>query len=246
MDKLQKNTQPKLPQEILQNGTAVNLVKKNFEAVSASAPKTVKEAIQKGLPIISIAKVTGIEAIYAQVEFDLIKCLAMLNLNLTIKESQYPFIVRELVDTFSSESIEDFQLCFKNGVKGKYGTIYNVDLSVLSIWMGEYLEEKYQLIETGQIEDSTEGLPDVDYNAFKQRKAQEWAKDTQEKESALKAEYERQKKELEFAESRRGYVSPNEDYAKTLELKREWARKYTNMHTGEILPNSPKFEDWVK
>lgn len=242
---LQKNTPPKLPQELLQNGMAVSLVKKDFEAVSALAPRTVKEAIKNGLPIVSIAKVTGMEAIYAQVEFDLIKCLAMLNLNLTIKESQYPFIVRELVDTFSSESIEDFQLCFKNGVKGKYGKIYNVDLSVLSIWMGEYLEEKYQLIESGTITDSTEALPDVDYSAFKQRKAQEWAKDTQEKESALKAEYERQKAELEFEEKRRGYKAPDEDFVIKAELKREWAREHTDLHSGKILPNSPSFEEWL-
>lgn len=230
----------------MQNGTAVNLVKKNFEAVSNSAPRTVKEAIKNGLPIVSIAKVTGIEAIYAQVEFDLIKCLSMLNLNLTIKESQYPFIVRELVDTFSSESIEDFQLCFKNGVMGKYGKIYNVDLSVLSIWMGEYLEDKYQLIESGQIDDSTEPLPDVDYAAFKQRKAQERVNEAKEIESALKREYERQKKELEFEENRRGYTPPSEDFVRMAELKREWARTNTDLFSGKILPNSPTFEEWVK
>lgn len=179
-------------------------------------------------------KIVGIEAIYNQVEFDLINSLALLNLNLTMKESQYPFVVRELVDTFSNESIQDFQLCFRNGVKGRYGKIYNIDLSVLALWMSEYLEEKYQVIESGTVTDSTEALPEVDYERFKQRKAQEATKPTD------------FKKERESQLNRLNYTPPSEEYVRTQELKRQWARECTDLHSGKILPNSPNFNDWLK
>lgn len=111
------------------------------------APRSIGEAVKSGQPISVISKVSGLDAVCNQLEFDLIKALSLLNLNLTIKEHQYPAIVRELVDMYPNESIQDFQLCFKKLVRGEYGKIYNIDLSVISLAMGEYLEEKYSYIE---------------------------------------------------------------------------------------------------
>lgn len=214
---------------------ALNLLEKKFEANSSLAPKTVAEAVEVGYPISVLAKVSGMDDIYAQVEYDLIKSLALLNLNLTIKDHQYPFIVRELVDMFSNESIQDFQLCFKNGVKGKYGKIYNVDLSVLSLWMAEYLDEKYQHIESKKVNDLGEKLPEVDYEAFKERMKKQEKKVV----TDFKAERERQLSQL-------SYTPPDKDYVVEVELKREWGIRYHHPHTGEKLPNWITFEEFKK
>lgn len=185
------------------------------------------------------------DSILAQLEFDLIGSLALLNLNLTIKENQYPFIVRELVETFPNESLQDFQLCFKNGVRGKYGKIYNVDLSVLAMWMGEYLEEKYQVIETMKPIESEEPIPDVDYQAFKQRRAMEAIRDKEEKQSALVAERERQLKELEYQEERRNY-KPDSDKGKEILLKQQWIRECFDPMSAKPTKDWLPFEEWKK
>lgn len=213
-----------------------SLLNKDFAQVNSLAPRTVKEAIAKGQPIEMVSRVAGIEIVYAQVEFDLIKALSLLNLNLNVKEQQYPFIVRELVDMFSNESIEDFQLCFKKGITGAYGTIYNVDLSVLARWMGEYLDEKYQVIETMQPEESKECIPDIDYQKFKERRNAELQakQDTRSIDDIRKS----QLKEMQ-------YTPPTEDYVRMTELKREWGRKYHDLITGNKTEDWVSFEEWI-
>lgn len=185
------------------------------------------------------------QAIYNQIEFSLIQAMAMLNLNLTIKESQYPFIVRELVDTFPNESIEDFQLCIKNGVTGKYGKIYNVDLSVLATWMGEYLDEKYQYMESHKEPENNEPIPDVDYQAFKQRQQ---AMIDRDKEEAM-AEFNRKKsqalKEFGYFKAKNEY-KPDPEKGKEILLRQEWIRRNFDPLTSEKKEGWVDFDEWKK
>lgn len=222
---------------------AVNLLNRDFS--KNQTPKTLQEAVKEGFPISVISKVTGIDAVYNQVEFDLIKYLSLLNLNLTVKENQYPFIVRELVDTFSNESIQDFQLCFKNGVNGKYGKIYNIDLSVLSLWMAEYLEDKYQLIESGTLKEKDEPIPDVDYEKFKERRSAMQIKEAEERQ----AEFNRKKmeavNELEYMKTRNEY-KPDDQKGIDILLRQEWRKECFDPLTGEPRDNYLEFNEWKK
>lgn len=220
----------------------VSLTNKDYGRVSDLAPRTVMEAIERGQPISVVAKVTGIEPVYNQVEFELIKCMALLNLNLTIKEAQYPHLAKELVETFPNESIEDFQLCFKKGIRGTYGTIYNVDLAVLSRWMGEYLEEKYQLIESAP---KQEELSEVDYEAFKKRIEE---KRNQERERAEAQREEKKKLAQDIIEGKSGlaYTPLTEEQLKERELKRLWGLECHDLYTGKPNSNYIPFEQWKK
>lgn len=198
-------------QELSQSVTVQNLNSKNYGANNKLAPRTTGEAIERGQPISVVQKITGIQAIEAQIEFDLIAAMSVLNLNLTLKDYQFQVIARELVAAFPNESIEDFQLCFRRGCLGAYGTIYNVDLSVISNWMREYLEEKYQLIENKNY-NQIKQEKDVDYEAFKVRLEHERELMNESESDRLKAERERQLKDLKLDEVKQGYTPPNEDY----------------------------------
>lgn len=232
---------------------ATNLINGNFAL--NEPPKTLAEAVKRGQPISVVAKVTDMNAIYNQIEFSLIQAMAMLNLNLTIKESQYPFIVRELVDTFPNESIEDFQLCFKNGVTGKYGKIYNVDLSVLATWMGEYLDEKYSYIEREGIKNQAEESQIMNEAVSELIvRATESLTNEQQKEFDRKAMLrdkiigslsdEEVKKEGQEKPIRKPYTPPTAEEIKEKELRRQWGLENHDLHTGTKLPNWITFEEW--
>ena len=163
-------------------------------------------------------------------------------------------IVRELVDTFPNESIQDFQLCLKNGVSGKYGKIYNVDLSVLATWMGEYLEEKYSYIERQQeIERSKlESSPIIDELILK---TTEYLSTQPDAPKIDKTEILRDKilgslSEAEIIEEGqekpvRKYIPPNEGYIKTHELRRKWMIECFDLYTGQPNENHMSFNEWL-
>ena len=136
------------------------------------------------------------------------------------------------MDAFPNESIEDFQLCFKNGVVGRYGKIYNIDLSVLATWMGEYLDEKYQYIESQKEPESKEPLPDVDYEAFKQKRKMQVAREAEAKSNAFKAERERQLNELQYDSLKTEYIPKYnaEDFTMKENIKRARHEFYGPQH----------------
>lgn len=223
------------------------------------APKTIQEAVKVGQPISVVAKVSGLDAIRNQIEFDLIKCMSLLNLNLGIKEHQYQFIVRELVDTFPNESIQDFQLCFRNGIKGYYGKIYNVDLSVLAIWMGQYLEEKYTYIEKEQKREQAEfnelqanvvsELIERTTKAIEQSETKEQSvvRNTEAlrdriigrlSDAEIKAEGQEKPKRTPY--------KPNEEAAREILLKQEWMKECFDPITGKPNDNYKPIEEWKK
>ena len=235
----------------------LRLIEKDFKANSDLAPKTIAEAVNDGLPITVVSKVSGMDSVCAQIEFDLIKCLALLNLNLTIKEHQYPYIVQELVDTFPNESIQDFQLCFKNGVKGKYGKIYNVDLAVLAGWMGEYLDEKYAYIERQNEKvqsEEKEAQADV-LSELIERTTQTLPEDQKPEKDNSATLRDRVIGRLSEAEiklegqerpHKPKYVPPDASYLEMMEKKREWGRLFHDLYTGNKTNDWIPFEEWIK
>jgi len=69
------------------------------------------------------------------------KCAIGLGIELSNYESQ--ILIDDIVDKYKFDSIEDVQVCLKNGRQGKYGTTYNkLNMVVISDWMFKHLEDK--------------------------------------------------------------------------------------------------------
>ncbi len=76
-----------------------------------------------------------------EISKSVIKCGIGLGIELSNYESQ--LLVEDLVDVYKYDSIEDIQVCLKNGRQGKYGKNYNkLNMIVFGEWMSKHLEQK--------------------------------------------------------------------------------------------------------
>lgn len=128
------------------------LKQKNFEVLSNSMPIAVAKAVETGVPMTILERAAKKEMI-AFIEFELIKLSTMVNVDarLNLQRHQVPLIAESLYEDFKNESMEDIAVCLKRGAMGKYADgkgIFRIDGAVISQWMGRYLEEKYQIVET--------------------------------------------------------------------------------------------------
>jgi len=119
----------------------------NFKETSDSLPKSISKATKEP-PICDVEKVVGRGAVCRFIEFELIKMASLISVGNNLNNQQIEFIATQMVEMFPNESLADFKLCFERGCIGQYGEIYRMDGIVLRKWMEQYLDEKYQVIES--------------------------------------------------------------------------------------------------
>jgi hypothetical protein len=69
------------------------------------------------------------------------KCIK--GLSIEIDNHAIQILIEDIVDKYKFDSIEDIQVCLKNGRQGNYGTTYGkLNMVVISDWMGKHLEKK--------------------------------------------------------------------------------------------------------
>ena len=208
----------------------------NSLKVAELAPKTIPQAIEQGWPMSVLAKVVGNDKIIFQIKWELANVVSLINSNLNLNDYQLKLTAELLYDAFPNESLQDFQLCFRKGLTGQYGTLYSMDVTVLSGWMGKYLDEKYNYVENFNPH-KAEDVPDVDYKKFKERLDEERKKSVKHK--SFKEERKRQLDEL-------NYISPNPEYVVMKELKKEWGLLFHDIQTGKPTDDYIAFEEWIK
>ena len=113
----------------------------------ANVPKTIDQALDRP-PVSDLlrngAKQNVIEATLAA---EIMKASNMLTVGGNLREGQALQIAIQLIEDFPNESLEDFCLCLRRGIKGIYGDIFRFDVLVISGWFQKYLDEKYVAIE---------------------------------------------------------------------------------------------------
>lgn len=115
-------------------------------------PSTVKAALKEP-PICDVIRIVGRGSIVRYVEFELIKMAALISVGNNMNNSQIQFVATQLVELFPNESLADFKLCFSRGCIGQYGEIFRMDGIVLRKWMEQYLDEKYQVVESELVQE---------------------------------------------------------------------------------------------
>lgn len=69
------------------------------------------------------------------------KCAEGLGIDLS--NYQIQVLTEDLIDVYKWDSIEDIQICLRNGRQGKYGPTYNkLNMVIIQDWMSKHLEEK--------------------------------------------------------------------------------------------------------
>jgi hypothetical protein len=71
------------------------------------------------------------------------RCLEGLDIDLPNDKIQ--LLIEDIVDVFKFDSIEDIQICLKNGRQGKYGKTYGkLNMIIIQEWMAQHLDRKAQ------------------------------------------------------------------------------------------------------
>lgn len=164
-------------QKVAGSQTVSCLIGDNFPALVRSVGNKVGDLLDRP-NIAMLTKVVDTPLLEMFIAVQITNLIDGVNIDqrLNIQGHQVPIIAAQLVEQYPTESLEDFVLCFKRGATGFYGTIYNLDASVLNLWMKAYLEEKYQIIEAEHSKAKKEEydtLGQVDYAAYIERKERE-------------------------------------------------------------------------
>jgi hypothetical protein len=65
------------------------------------------------------------------------------NFKNNLTDQQCFFIANTLIEDWHHLTLADIKLCFKNGVKGLYGPLFqNIDITTIYEWIGKYFEER--------------------------------------------------------------------------------------------------------
>jgi hypothetical protein len=122
-----------------------------LDKVSELLPTTIEGALD-ATPMHMIAKVIDPVKVESFIAYQLTRLATLVNVDqrLNIQPHQVRFIAQALMENFSYESLADINLCLKRGAMGFYGEIYRIDAAVITGWMQNYLDEKYDALEQRQ------------------------------------------------------------------------------------------------
>lgn len=228
--------------------TVSKLIKGEYNKLQA--PTTIKEAVEKGHPLVMVEKIAGRESILLALEIELAKAASMLNIDarLNLQNHQVPMVASELYETFKTESLEDFMLCFQRGSNGLYDDkLLRLDGAIVTAWMRKYLEEKYAVVESKVIERKTEEKENkVDYAAYAKRIKEKQEKESVLKSEALEKERNKQLQDLNYVENRKGYQPPSEAEIIKRELHLQWIKENIDPVTRKPKDNFMEEKEWLK
>lgn len=109
---------------------------------------TIQKIIHDAVPMIEMKRCVGSRQVAIALDVQLTRLVSNLNLKWNINDTQIKTIVEDLMDKYPNESLEDFIMCFKKARQGQFGELIRLDGPIIFSWMKEYLNEKYQAIES--------------------------------------------------------------------------------------------------
>lgn len=230
-----------------------------------NVPKTIEQALER--PPISdlIRNGANQNVIEATLAAEIMKVSNMLAVGGNLRQGQALQIAIQLIADFPNESLEDFCLCLRRGIKGTYGPIYRFDVMVIYGWMtgtddGKkhtpgYLDEKYEAMEAKLMQEKDELYKPVKVDpkeAPDPEKHQQWL-------DKLKAEVAKldEKKippltEIDVREEGQEKPKPKlhpvttASQARKHELHLEWMRQNFDTYTGDKLPTWKPEPEWIE
>lgn len=123
-------------------------------------PKHIEDVVDSPVPsVISIVKGCGENVARAALVILVTDLLSFFNVENTMSVEQVATTINLLMDEYYFLKLDDFKMCFKRVMLGKYGKVYNrIDGQMILEWVHTYLKER------------TEVADDLSYNAHKASK----------------------------------------------------------------------------
>lgn len=188
------------------------------------------------------------------------KYASMLTVGGNLKAGHEIEIAKMLIEEYPTASLDDFQIMFSRGVRGRYGEIFRFDVAVIFAWMSGYMEEwaeekERQLAkERGQHKTAIEEIKEAEPEKV-DAMLNELLGKLKEDKGGMKSVPQLTKKEIREegqSEPPRKKAAASAQYLTTPEqarlkdLKIEWARLHTDLYTGKVKEGSPSFQEWSK
>ena len=83
----------------------------------------------------------GRNEVYFELAGAVVKCAQGLGIEMSNERIQ--LLVEDITEVYKFDSIEDIQICLKNGRQGKYGKTYaKLNMIIIQEWMSYHLEKK--------------------------------------------------------------------------------------------------------
>lgn len=150
------------------------LKSQQYNLVLDSVPRSIADVLECP-PVLELinqgATVNDLEACLA---VEIAKAANMLTVGGNLRQGQSVEIARTLIADYPGESLQDFCLCLRSGVKGAYGDIFRFDILIIHEWFKRYLEEKYQVVEDKLMSEKENIYAKVDYQQSDRDWLGEW------------------------------------------------------------------------
>ena len=233
----------------------------SFAHLLANVPRQIEQVLDR--PTISALVNAGAkrESIEACLALEIAKVSNMITAGGNLRQGQAVEIARELIAEHPNESLEDFCLCLRRGIKGIYGDIFRFDVVVIFGWFKQYLEEKYQVLENKLMSEKDNQyeplVPDFSVQSdtltdeIKKQKEKERLKAWLE---AIKGVDEKKIAPLTEDDIRKeGQEKPKANFhpvttlsqAQAHELHLEWIRQNFDKYTADKLPTWKPEKEWI-
>ncbi len=119
----------------------------NYSEVLALVPRSIDAALECP-PVTELLNLgAAINDLEACLAVEIAKTSNMLTVGGNLRQGQSVEIAKNLIADHPGESLQDFCLCLRQGLKGVYGEIFRFDVMVINEWFAKYLEDKYDAIE---------------------------------------------------------------------------------------------------
>lgn len=192
------------------------------EYLLAMNPRHIEDVVDSPVPsVITIVKECGENVARAALVIIITELLSFFNVENTMSVQQVATTISLLMDEYYYLKLDDFKMCFKRVMLGKYGKVYNrIDGQMILEWVHTYLKER------------TEVADELSYNAHKASKNTPFAQ------GLFYGEYRKQLEEQAAA--------GDEEAKKRLAMSDSIGKKFKAWKEEDLKRRLDSYEQWKK
>lgn len=209
---------------------------------------TLPQIVREAVPIVTRvgSEELSVGQVLRTLDGMIMQLLAAFNVSGTMNDTQVELCVKDIYETFKSETLEDFAQVFKRARQGEYGTVYRIDQPVIFSWIHAYLETKAHAREQVPREQpfTLADLPDDKLDEIKKAIAESTM--TRPGVPMSDAEVNREGQVRPKRKAAKYYPYSGWEVIHEQDLKVQYGREHTDMYTGQVLPGHPTFDEWRK